>query len=81
MQHDDALAGHKAIERTANARPATRPQLEKATAKGTRVRKPKTRTVLDEQLDQASVVRKDIDGPGLNFCENALMEVLDFKSP
>ena len=35
--------------------------------------------MFDEKLDQARVVRKDVDWPRLDLCEYALVEVLDFK--
>jgi hypothetical protein len=41
------------------------------------VGKAKTRAVLDEEFDQASVVRKDIDGPGIDLGKDTLMEILD----
>ena len=79
MQYDHTSANQETIESTADARPTTRSQLEQSITKGARVRQPKTRAVLGEQLDQTSVVGKYINGPRLNFGEHALMEVLNFK--
>jgi hypothetical protein len=35
--------------------------------------------VFSQQLDEARVVGQDVDRPGLDLCEHALMEVFDFE--
>jgi hypothetical protein len=79
MHYDDTLSKEKTIERAANARPATRSQLEQSTAEGPRVRQPKTGTVFDQQLYQTRIVSKDINRPRFDLGKYTLVEVLDLK--
>src|SRR5437868_5902387 len=75
VQDDHALANEKAIEGPADSRSPARAQLEQAIAEGARVRQAKTGAMLRKELNQTSVVGKDIYWPCLDLGENALMEV------
>jgi hypothetical protein len=79
VQHDGALAQHEAVERAANAGPATGSrfeQSEQSVTKGARMRETEVRSVLGHEFDQARAVGHDINRPRFDFREHALMEVL-----
>ena len=56
VQHDDALANHETVERSANAGSAAWPQFKEAISKGTRVRQAKAWPVLREKFHQSCIV-------------------------
>ena len=77
MQHHDALANEKAIERSSYARLALRSEFEEAISERTRMRKPQVRAVLREKLNNPCIVRENICGPRFDLCKNFRMKVFD----
>jgi hypothetical protein len=67
MQDNNSLAQHETVKRTSNARPAFGAQLKQPITQCPRVRKAKAWAMLNQQLDQASVVGKHINGPRFNI--------------
>jgi len=79
MHDDHAATDKKTIERSANAYLSARAQFEEPAAERTGVRKAEIRAMVCQQLRQPRIVRKDVNGPRLDFGEHALVEVLDPK--
>ncbi len=76
--HDHyTLANEKTVERTTDAGMPARPQLKEAFAKRPRMRKTKIRAVFDQEFNQTSIVRKDVNGPRLDLGKDALVEIID----
>jgi hypothetical protein len=79
VQHSDSFAHHEAVEGATYARVASRPSLEQASAQWARMWQSKTRAVLDQQLNKARIICKDIDRPRFDLSKDTLMEILDLK--
>ncbi len=80
VQHDNALADQKAIERAADARPTARPKFEQPVAERARMRKAKTWPVFDQQFNETHIVGKNIDRPRFDLCKDALVEILELNA-
>lgn len=79
VEHNDAPANEKAVERAANPRPAARAHFKQAIPESTRIRQFQVRAMLHEQFDDSRVVCENVDGPRLDLGLHPFMEIFDGK--
>ena len=77
MQDHHSLADEKTVEHPPDPGATPRPKLEKPITHCPRMRKAKVRPVIDQEFNQASIIRKDVDRPGFDLGQDALVEILD----
>jgi hypothetical protein len=79
VQYDYALPEKEAVERPTNTRPAARPKLKQTIAESSRVWQFQVGTMLNEQLNDSSIVSENVDRPGLDLGQHSRMEILNRK--
>ena len=77
MKYHHAMADKKTVKRPAYSGTTAGSQLEQTVAERTRVRHSQVGAVRHQQLDDARVVREDIDRPRLDFAEYPLVEIFN----
>jgi len=77
MHNHYMLANEKTVKRPSDAGMPARPQLKETFAKRPRMRKTEIRAVFDQEFNQTSIVRKNVNGPRLNLGKDALVEILN----